>query len=132
MTTQLQKQTQTTDVEKQLFDHCNGIGDTTDDPLSAGVELAGIMERALLFGIIDVNYAWNMCEYISTKHSPLFDNHIDLMQYVGVPTTTMGRFRCFLRLILVENQFLVYWKLLRKHDRYLRFVLFLLEFYFVV
>ena len=78
------------------------------------------MERTLLFGIIDINYAWNMCEYISGKHSPLFDNHIDLMQYVGLPTTNMGRFRCFLRLILVENQFLLYWKLLRKHDKYLR------------
>ena len=90
------------------------------DPPNLGLQLATLVEKLLLFGISDVSKAWKICEYIIKAHSEFFGIHWNLMNSVGLPRTNMGRFRCFLRLILIENQFLQYWRSLPTHKKYIK------------
>ena len=52
-------------MENHLNEYQNS---NQDDQFSKGLEIANVMERTLLFGIINVEYGWNICEFICKKH----------------------------------------------------------------
>lgn len=91
---------------------------SNDDTSDLGVQMAQTVESILLFGIIDPGQAWTVCEYMIKKHSPLFDNPFELIINAGLPSTNVGRFRCFTRLLLIESQFLQYWQCFPLHRKF--------------
>ena len=87
------------------------------DPSNLGLQLTDLVEKLLLFGMNDLSHAWDICQYMSKYHGDIFSVHYDLIQSVGLPQTNTGRFRCFIRLLLIENKFLHLWHLLLKHKK---------------
>lgn len=84
-----------------------------------GSQLATIVEEILLFGIKDLNKAWQICLLIESKDKATFEAHTDMINYFQSIKTNMGRFLCFIRFTLSANHFLKFWKLLKENEKYL-------------
>ena len=89
------------------------------NPLTFGSKLATVVEQIVLFGIIELDKAWQVCLLIESKDKKTFEAHTDMINYIGLVKTNMGRFVCFIRLILADNHFLTFWKLLKMNKKYL-------------